>query len=70
MEVTKNDIYIVRYRLNSDNFVSIKEFTSDIDASKFYNSLENCAFKTMLLKTTRVFTTVLLYKGCGILGEK
>ena len=66
MEVTKNDVYLVRYRLNDSHDVIVKEFTSDIDAYKFYSSLENYSFKTMTLKTTRVFTTVLLYKGSGI----
>lgn len=70
MEVTKNDTYIVCYRLNGSIDVKVKEFTSDIDASKFFLSLDNCAFKTMILKTTRVFTTVLLYKGSGIIGKK
>ena len=70
MEATKNNIYIVRYRLNDEVGIRIKNFTNELEAYGFYHGLEGCSFKAMILQTTRVFTTPLLYEGSGFIGKK
>ena len=70
MEITKNDVYTVSYRLNDEVGICSKDFNSEFEAYGFYHGLEGFAFRAMILQTTRVFTTPLLYEGSGILGEK
>ena len=70
MEVTKNDVYIVRYRLNDEVGICCKDFNSEFEAYEFYHGLEGFSFRAMILQTTRVFTTPLLYEGSGIIGKK
>lgn len=70
MEKIRENLFIIRYRINETRDIKIKEFTNAREAYDFYHGLENCQFKAMILHTKVVLTIPLLYEGSGPVGKK